>query len=140
MCSIKDYRLKIFFLLGSLLLILSCEFNNHPLPQPINDKPSGSFIKGSQDIPLITGLTQIDEEDVEFDTILGGFDSSSYISNTSFDKITEFYLDILPKLGWKLQKQSNDQISFKRENQGLIIKFYQENNQNITNFSITTHQ
>lgn len=140
MWTTNNYGLKIFSLLGVLFLINSCEFSNHSQIQPINSNTQQLFIKGSQDIPLVNGLNLIDDEDIEFDTILGGFESSNYFANIATEIIAKFYLENLPKLGWKLEKNFNNQIIFKRENQKLSIKFYLENEKEAVNFSLTTEQ
>jgi hypothetical protein len=135
-----NYFIKIFNLLGIIILLNSCEFKNHSKELKKNYQSQQQFIKGSQDIPLIDGLILIDDEDIEFDTILGGFDSSSYLANISTEIISQFYLNNLPKLGWNLQKNSGNQIIFSRENQKLSIKFYFENEKKMVNFSLTTAQ
>jgi len=140
MFKVINYFTKIFNFLVIIILLNSCEFKNNSAELNKNYQSQQQFIKGSQDIPLIDGLTLIDDEDIEFDTILGGFDSSSYLANISTEVISQFYLNNLPKLGWNLQKNSSNQIIFSRENQKLSIKFYFENNKQMVNFSLTTAQ
>ena len=135
MFKIVNFALKIFYCLGILFIINSCGYINKSA-----NNFQQQYVKGSQDIPLADGLSLIDEEEIEFDTLLGSFDSTSYIANISPAKISQFYLDNLPKLGWNLQKNSSNQLIFNRENQKLTIKFYSENQDNIVNFSITTAQ
>jgi hypothetical protein len=135
MFKIVNFALKIFYCLGILFIINSCGYINKSA-----NNFQQQYVKGSQDIPLADGLSLIDEEEIEFDTLLGSFDSTSYIANISPAIIMQFYLDNLPKLGWNLQKNSSNQLIFNRENQKLTIKFYSENQDNIVNFSITTAQ
>ncbi len=135
MFKINNFALKIFYCLGFLFIINSCGYINKS-----SNNFQRQYVKGSQDIPLADGLSLIDEEEIEFDTLLGSFDSTSYIANISPAIIMQFYLDNLPKLGWNLQKNSSNQLIFNREIQKLTIKFYKENQDNIVNFSITTAQ
>ena len=136
-----NYTLKIFYCLGFLFVANSCGYINKSANNiSSSNNAQQQYIKGSQDIPLAQGLSLVDDEEIEFDTLLGSFDSASYTSNLSIADISQFYLDNLPKLGWNLEKKLKNQIIFKRENQKLTIKFYTENQVEMVNFAITTAQ
>ncbi|NBX52370.1 MAG: hypothetical protein EBT63_01790 [Proteobacteria bacterium] len=95
------------------------------------------FVDGTQDIPLADGLEIIDDDGVEFDTILGSFSTVNYKSKNDKDEITKFYNLSLPKLGWEAIKTTKNSLIFQRDNQKLEIKFLLQNSQNVVIFLIT---
>lgn len=81
-----------------------------------------NFISGFEDIPLMTGLTQLDD-DISF-----GNEETRYIEtniraakNITFNQIKEYYITSLHHLGWRIKKESLETIIFVRENDILEI-------------------
>lgn len=84
------------------------------------------FIEGLEDIPIIDGFTQVDNNTVSF----GNEESrliETYISSkkATFKEAQNFYAKTLPQMGWKILKNTFESISFERENE--ILEIVREN-------------
>ena len=75
------------------------------------------FLAGTEDVPLMQGLTLLSDETFDFDTEDGRLYFSK--ANTSVDsaKVWDFYRKTLPQLGW-VEKETG---SFAREGDILRI-------------------
>ena len=131
----------IFFLLLLITSLIACTFDSHnSSSQSNNIHFEKNFIEGTQDIPLAEGLEIMDNNNnIEFDTILGSFNSVSYKLNEDKEKtkIKKFYQDSLPKLGWEINKLNKDSMFFQRDNQKLNIKFIEQDSEKIVVFANT---
>lgn len=85
---------------------------------------ASDFIKGFEDIPLMKGLSQNDNDSFSFSN-----EETSLIDvnltakkNISFEKIKNFYKESLTQMGWNLKHSSNETLSFYRENNILDIQ------------------
>lgn len=81
------------------------------------------FIAGFEDIPLMNGAKQIEDETFAF-----GNEETRYIearailpSKANFNDVKKFYKNVLVQLGWKEQKNRSNSINFERENDILEI-------------------
>ena len=59
------------------------------------------FVYGLDDIPVFKEMRYIENSNVLFDKIDGRFVSSEMIGNYSIEDIEEFYISVLPNLGWE---------------------------------------
>ncbi len=83
---------------------------------------SAEFIDGLEDIPKIEEMIQIENETVSFGNEQARFVETYFLTqNTNFDKIANFYQQTLPQLGWKLIKQRNNFLQFRRDVEILEI-------------------
>lgn len=96
------------------------------------------FVQGSEDIPLLVGMEQINNEGLGFDTASGSIMSSSYEVLIDFDKIKDFYMQTLPQIGWQVSKNFQDKLSFTREKEKLEINFIKENDVDVVRFLISS--
>jgi len=61
------------------------------------------FVGGMEDVPLMTGLTEITEGRVEIDSPAGRIVQASATGAASKAEVLAFYTETLPKLGWRPQ-------------------------------------
>ncbi len=100
---------------------------------------SQEFVQGSEDIPLISGMTKSEDSSIGFDSSSGSIISSSYESTKNKKAIAEFYLNSLPQLGWQIINKNENKISFKRDNEELEIEFTSEQQKEIITFFISSN-
>ncbi|MCQ2741394.1 MAG: hypothetical protein MJ210_04690 [Alphaproteobacteria bacterium] len=87
-----------------------------------------AFVEGLEDIPLAEGLTQIENESLNFGNEESRLIEAYFKSDTSnFNSITDFYKNTLPQMGWKLQKQTASAVVFEREGEILDIRIESQN-------------
>ena len=81
------------------------------------------FISGFEDIPMMKGFTQQENQTFSFGNEETGYSEAIIITqkNISFSSVQEFYQGTLPKLGWKLLESDNSSCRFGRENDILEI-------------------
>lgn len=102
-------------------------------------KVTEDFVQGSEDIPLLAGMSKISSESVGFDSNAGSIISSSYATKSDLKKVKKFYIETLPQMGWKQVKGANKHsISFKREKEKLEIDFSDEDGKKIVKFFISS--
>ena len=119
---------KIFFTF-LLCAVVSCSYfadaniakRAEALPESVRSEKQ--YVMGTDDIPLFFGLELVEDDSSSFDTMLGNIVTSKYLGDVKLKSVKEFYLEALPQLGWKLVDNKDDQISFKREDDKLEIRF-----------------
>ena len=85
------------------------------------------FIDGIEDVPLMNGLVQKNEDTISFGNEEARFVEVYLISpKFGFKKIEKFYKESLPQLGWIYQGTEDDTIIFYRE--GEVLSIHKENN------------
>ena len=121
---------KIFFVFV-LLTFFSCTPRTHNNNSPflsdntIEAQPEKAkqYVFGSDDIPLFNGLQLLEDDSSSFDTTMGSIVISKYLGDFRADMVKDFYLKTLPQLGWKKVVNRANDISFKRGDDKLEIKF-----------------
>lgn len=78
---------------------------------------AGQFLVGTEDVPLMNGMTYSIDETFSFDNEDGRLYFSKTFINEKPQKIKDFYHNTLPQLGW--EKATDD--SFEREGDTLRI-------------------
>ena len=79
-----------------------------------------NFFNDLDDVPIMQGMTMIDNSNIIFDSPLGKFVELYAISNNTSQDIISFYRQALPELGWKEIKNNQ----FSRDNEQLTLDFY----------------
>lgn len=81
------------------------------------------FIDGFEDVPLMQGLKQQENQNFSFGNEESGYTEALLypVKKMSFEDVGLFYIDVLPKFGWLLLSQKTDYISFIRDNDILEI-------------------
>ena len=87
---VRIVRNKMKFLLVFKFLVISSLF-----------AVAEDFVYGLDDIPVFKEMRYIENSNVLFDKIDGRFVSSEMIGNYSIEDIEEFYISVLPNLGWE---------------------------------------
>ncbi|MCK5296304.1 MAG: hypothetical protein KAJ75_05400 [Alphaproteobacteria bacterium] len=84
-----------------------------------NSSETESFFVGFEDMPLMSGLTQIIDAGVVFDAPQGKI-AEAYAQGSSISEkeLFAFYSHALTQLGWKKSKTAH---SFAREGENLLI-------------------
>lgn len=81
-----------------------------------------AFIDGMEDIPLPDGMHQITQDDISFGNeetrLLEAYLTSQKLN---FKKISAFYEESLPQLGWNYQGNRGNNLLFYREGETLEI-------------------
>ena len=86
-----------------------------------------SFFSGLPDIPLMAGLTELEERALSFDKAEGRILSAAAAldDSVSIDEVEHFYLQSLPQFGWKIGENG----SFIRGGEVLKMEFAEEGSQ-----------
>ena len=87
---VRIVRNKMKFLLVFKFLVISSFF-----------AVAEDFVYGLDDIPVFKEMRYIENSNVLFDKIDGRFVSSEMIGDYSIEDIEEFYISVLPNLGWE---------------------------------------
>ena len=81
------------------------------------DDTGASFAKVIDDLPLMSGLTIVHDDDVLFITRSGRIAQTIATGAIDVDEVYQFYQKALPQLGWK----AVDARSFERDNERLRL-------------------
>jgi len=93
------------------------------------------FIVGSEDVPLMEGLTTLSEMDMTFDAPEGRIvQSVAYSESLSPEQVKAFYAETLPQLGWTRQGKE-----FVREKEGLSIESYRLKGKTTVRFELKSN-
>lgn len=83
---------------------------------------AADFIEGMDDIPLMNGTKQIQSSSISFGNDESRFDEAYITSKKlSFSKISKFYQNTLPQLGWKFINSKEKALHFERDMEVLDI-------------------
>ena len=82
------------------------------------------FLTGTEDVPLMSALTLLDDETFDFDTEDGRLYFSKATTSIDSEKVLKFYRETLPQLGWKEDEFKN----FVREDDVLRISTTKKQN------------
>ena len=78
-----------------------------------------AFVSGIEDLPLMDGLREAEEESMVFDTVAGRIVESYASGAVTRRQVLEFYASTLPQLGWRRRGET----TFQRENEILKLEF-----------------
>lgn len=110
----KNFLLSIlFFSLFSCSQIGVVKTNFQP-------KLSNKLVYGSEDIPLLEAMKEIDQ--LSFDSNSSSISSSNYSFEIAEKDVKEFYATTLPQMGWQLKKQSKNTLVFLRQKEKLELE------------------
>lgn len=84
---------------------------------------SKSFITGFEDIPLIKGFQQIENDNFSFGNEETRYIEAQLVANSKkdFAAVKKFYQESLAQLGWRELKSTDSELRFYRENDVLEI-------------------
>ncbi|MBQ8750879.1 MAG: hypothetical protein IJZ30_04515 [Alphaproteobacteria bacterium] len=92
------------------------------------------FIAGFEDIPLLKTMYQNTTNDITFNNEETRYIETLLISNkkTSFNEFKKFYKTTLPQLGWMISNETENSITFDRENDILEFQKTKESPLNVS--------
>jgi len=96
------------------------------------------FFSELNDIPVMPGLYELSDETVVFDKPEGRIVQSSAVAEKlQAAEIVNFYLDILPRLGWVRQHGGPGAASFTRQGEKLVLLLELRAGLNIVHFNLS---
>ena len=82
------------------------------------------FINGFEDLPLMQGMTIVEDAGMSFDSLSGSIvEVYVEVENIKPDDVFTFYQKTLPQLGWTFDKREAEFENFYREGQTLTIEY-----------------
>ena len=84
---------------------------------------AGSFLGEIDDLPLMPGLTPLQNTGVVFDSPQGRIVEVYTAGKVSRPEVISFYAESLPQLGWVVQAVGNEGAAWRRENEVLRLMF-----------------
>jgi hypothetical protein len=88
----------------------------------ISSRGADVFVYGFEDLPLMTGLSQVVGNSILFDTPQGRIVQATAVGTVSQSSVLQFYTETLPQLGWTIV----DGTEFQREGETLKVEFTAE--------------
>ena len=84
---------------------------------------AGSFLGEIDDLPLMPGLTPLQNTGVVFDSPQGRIVEVYTAGKVTRPEVISFYAESLPQLGWVVQDVGNEGAAWRRENEVLRLMF-----------------
>ena len=136
---------KNLLIIFTTLTLFSCiqdDIRTPIQPRAINNElTSTEFVKGSEDIPLVSNLELIDSGNINFDSQTGSFITVDYQSPIDLEVVQGFYIKTLPQMGWDLVKNDHVHSIFLRDNERLEIELFfsqEEEEKDLIRFSLSS--
>ena len=90
------------------------------------------FLTGFSDLPIMPGMQELPDANISFDTASGRIVEAFAQTEQSVERILSFYKNILPQLGWRVEKDT----MFVRDTEILIIDLRKDGDSVIVQFSL----
>ena len=90
------------------------------------------YVDGIEELPLATDMLNMPDSLIFFDTNEGKFIQTKIFGKKSINFVKNFYNNILPNLGWKLEEDSR----FYRKSEFLEIHYYKIEKNLVVEFNI----
>jgi uncharacterized protein with WD repeat len=90
------------------------------------------FLTGFSDLPIMPGMQELPDANISFDTASGRIVEAFAKTEQSVERILSFYKNILPQLGWRVEKDT----IFVRDSEILIIDLRKDGDSVIVQFSL----
>lgn len=84
---------------------------------------AGSFLGEIDDLPLMPGLTPLQNTGVNFDSPQGRIVEVFTAGKVTRPEVISFYAESLPQLGWVVQDVGSEGAAWRRENEVLRLMF-----------------
>jgi hypothetical protein len=91
------------------------------------------FISGTEDLPLMTGLDEVEDGGLVFDTPAGRLVEARAEGALAASAVRAFYAETLPQLGWR----SLENGAYAREGEVLTIDITEGNGRLAVRFALT---
>ena len=90
------------------------------------------FLTGFSDLPIMPGMQELPDANISFDTASGRIVEAFAKTEQTVERILSFYKDVLPQLGWRVEKDT----MFVRDTEILIIDLRKDGDSVIVQFSL----
>ena len=90
------------------------------------------FLTGFSDLPIMPGMQELPDANISFDTASGRIVEAFARTEQSVERILSFYKNVLPQLGWRVEKDT----MFDRDTEILIIDLRKDGDSVIVQFSL----
>ena len=90
------------------------------------------FLTGFSDLPIMPGMQELPDANISFDTVSGRIVEAFAKTEQTVERILSFYKDVLPQLGWRVEKDT----MFVRDTEILIIDLRKDGDSVIVQFSL----
>ena len=90
------------------------------------------FLTGFSDLPIMPGMQELPDANISFDTASGRIVEAFTKTEQTVERILSFYKDVLPQLGWRVEKDT----MFVRDTEILIIDLRKDGDSVIVQFSL----
>ena len=90
------------------------------------------FLTGFSDLPIMPGMQELPDANISFDTASGRIVEAFAKTEQSVERLLSFYKNILPQLGWRVEKDT----MFVRDSEILIIHLRKDGDSVIVQFSL----
>ncbi|MGB1547677.1 MAG: hypothetical protein ACPHIA_03990 [Alphaproteobacteria bacterium] len=97
------------------------------------EEPAYAYLHGIEDLPLMPGLTEVEEAGIVFDKPAGRIVVAFAEGEASETDVLDFYTSTLPQLGWRLENKA----TFQREGEVLHIEFEPSGQSLLVRFSLS---
>ncbi len=94
---------------------------------------AGEFLNGFDDVPVMRGLSPVQNKDLVFDTPGGRIVEGTVAGSVTRSAVRRFYRSTLPQLGWE---RLSDQ-EFSREGEKLRIGYSGQDGNLVVRFTLT---
>lgn len=128
----------IIILLCASLLLSSCSLTAKRGLSSYEKNMMNGFVNGSEDIPLVKKLVQIDSGNLGFDSNSGSISMTTYKSWEDLDKVKDFYIRTLPTMDWILLEERMETLIFVRGKEKVDITFINEDGHDLVKFFISS--
>jgi hypothetical protein len=103
---------------------------------PVTGLAADSFVVGTEDIPLMTGLRPVDGSSLVFDKPQGRIVEAQAKGKLTREKVRAFYAGTLPQLGWAAAGEG----VWQREGETLRIDLAGRNGDLTVGFTLSPHE
>jgi hypothetical protein len=102
---------------------------------PLAAEPAGRYVPGTEDVPLMPGLSAVIDAGMVFDKPQGRIVQASAKGALKRADVLAFYATSLPALGWS---RAGDR-SFERDGERLSLDFSGADGQLVVGFTLAPH-
>ena len=94
---------------------------------------AGEFVAGTEDLPLMAGLTPVQGSSLVFDKPQGRIVEAQAAGKVTRQAVQQFYVATLPQLGWK----ATGADAWQREDEVLHLDFHDHDGELIVGFTLS---
>lgn len=104
---------------------------------PANAADDTVFLEGIDDVPVMQGLDEDTDAGVVFDKPSGRIVEAVAAGKVPAARVTEFYEQTLPELGWTRLKAKGAGPTFQRDDEQLDLRISRKDGLTVIHFSLT---